>query len=301
MPKGGAAAPGSEAEKKKWGKNTHTKIREMIRVGKDASIDGEHVSTVMAEVIKYKQGSLTNAQIKALSDYVDSSSGLNGALRSREGDLSKFGPQGRASIEAIDSALRGTKNFALPLTVHRGIPAKVVAGKSVGDTFKDFAYSSTTFSKSVANGFGGATVLEISLPKGFKFISIPSTIEHGNKGSLQRREAEVILPRETVFRIKSIKTAKPTSSGFKGLTTIKVEAIASSIQGEAKTWKKVSAQPGAAVQPGGSVLPAAAMAAGEDLSKFIWKAGDIVWVEGGEDAFEPEDYIDDEEGEDAPE
>lgn len=267
--------------------NTHTKIRKLIKLGDDENATGSVVSKKMAEVITYAKGTFTNEQISALTNYVGSSSGLNTALRQRQGDLSKFPQDGSGikSIRAIDGALQNTKNFALPITVHRGVPGKVVAGLKKGDTFTDHGYVSTTFSRSISKSFSEGTRLEIKLPKGFKFISVPSAADHGLKSGHAKHEAEVILPRSTVFRIRSINKGR-----------IVVDAVASSIQGQPKTWKKVSAPAAEAT----TQLDDSDLFAREDVRKdrFIWGEGQIVLVEGGEPAFTDDDFEDNEEDDD---
>lgn len=272
-PDGGQWKPEGVEGAPKHPANTHTKIRRMIKLGKEA--DQYTVSKVMKEVITYKKGSFTSEQIDALREYVESSTGLNNALRHRQGDLSKFPSDGTGikSIRALDKAFTDVKNFALPIKVYRGMPASVYQNLKPGDTFVDHGYQSTTFSKHLAQGWGSGTV-EISLPKGFKFISIPSTIEHGIGSSLANKEAEVLLPRSTVYRIKSL--------GTKGKPT-KVEAIASSVQGQPKTMKPKSA-------PVSTTDPAVPHESEKRDERFIWAPGQIVVIDEIESPFTDDDY-----------
>lgn len=285
-PDGGQFAPkDGSGEPKKHPENTHTKIRRMIKAGKD--LHAAQVSVLMREVIKYPNGMLSAEQLKALQAYVSSSAGLNGALRQRLGDLTKFPADGQGikSILHLDKAFHDVKNFALPITVYRGMPQSVYNNLKVGDTFVDHGYISTTFSRKLALGWGSGTV-EIKLPKGFKFVSIPSTTLLGLKNSLAHQEAEVLLPRSTVFRIKALRKGQPPI----------VEAIASSVQGQPKTWKK--AAPASTTDPV-TALDVNLFATEDDREeRFRWDDNTIVIVEGGEAAFKDDDFKEDDDASD---
>jgi 8-oxo-dGTP pyrophosphatase MutT (NUDIX family) len=223
-----AAAPAAATPAVERRKNTHAKLREVMTHAYEKA-DGVEASLAVSKVIKVPPPPTSHDNLSAVREYVTSSSNLNYALRSAKGDLTKLGNSGKKSVGILDSMIKEARDFNIPIKVMRGVPANVVHGLKPGAVFTDHAYSSTSFSKKLATAWS-AVRLEITLPKGFKFLSIPSMAKAapGKVGSCAMSEAEAILPRGCVFKVTKIE------SGSKPV--LHVRAIASSIQSGDTEW-----------------------------------------------------------------
>jgi hypothetical protein len=212
-------------------KSTKERLREIIH--KAHTVDGHEASKLVASVIKVPPPPLKAEYKSALSSYVSSSAGLNGTLRAAKGDLSGVPSHYKEQIENLDKMMNEARTYRLAIRLTRGIPADVVAGHKVGDTFTDHGYSSTSFAKAKAAQFGHSnTQLEVRLPYGFKFLSVPSYFAAvGKGGGLAFNEAEAILPRGTTFKIQKI----TTQGGYK---VYHVDALSSSLQPPRAEWNR---------------------------------------------------------------
>jgi hypothetical protein len=205
-----------------WGKGIHSRVRKMMKAASKSS--GSGASEMVSTIIRYPAKMRTPMLEGAIKQYVSSSGTFNNVLRGSGGDLTKLNPTGEAmkSVNILDRALREAKVFSVPVKVFRGWPSHVLADLKEGDVFVDHGYLSTSFSYMKARSFAGsfAPVVEITLPKRFPFLSIPSLNGIGIKSGLGMQEAEAILPRGTTMRVKKFD---------KGKNILQVEAIASTI------------------------------------------------------------------------
>lgn len=225
---------------RKYGLNTHQRLRIAMREAREA--DGHTASQKVASVIKCPPPAASDENVQAITRYVSSSSGLNTALRSSGGPTTAMSADTQNSIATLDNMVRTSRAYMIPIKMTRGVPDKAIEGKGVGDTFVDHGYVSTSFSANVASGFGdGTSRLEITVPKGFKFLSVPSFRAGAQKAGyteddafdlmhLGGREAEAILPRGTGFQITKI-------SKEGGRRVVHVNAVFSSIQPPGTEWK----------------------------------------------------------------
>jgi hypothetical protein len=118
---------------------------------------------------------------------------LNKSLRS--GD--KLDPETADTVKALDAALAKGKADR-DIIVHRGINSEEVAQQirdSVGGTFSDRAYQSTSVDSALARDFGSDMVVNIHVPKG----SIGAYV--GGLRMENHQEREFILPRNSMYRI----------------------------------------------------------------------------------------------------
>lgn len=210
----------------------HQRLRDTMRAAYEA--DGPKASRLVAETIKAPPPPVTLNNVEIVEDYVGSSGSLNNDLR----QLGGAKPEGYHSkhVEVLDEMMKQARDYAIPIRVIRGIPNSVVHNAKIGDTFIDHGYSSTTFSKEIARAFGKqATVLHVTLPKGFKFLSVPSFAKAvgdkkaGSVGSLAMKEAEAILPRSTAYKITKIENESSHR-------IMHVEVQSSSIQPPGSPW-----------------------------------------------------------------
>ncbi len=126
--------------------------------------------------------------------YVAGSTGLNGALR--DGDAPpEFMSEIAPVIAATDKAIAGS-TVDTATVAYRGQDPSFLAGVRVGDTFTDKGYVSTSLLQRVTRGFGDrVTPIEIHIPSG-SHVAAPS----------DRMEHELILPRDSTFRVDAIGT-----------------------------------------------------------------------------------------------
>jgi len=110
----------------------------------------------------------------------------------------------------LDSAV--SKSIALKtVTTYRGmfIPGKVGAMK-VGAVFRDKGFTATSLSEKLATGFiagsgkGTHVLMEVTVPKG-----APAAYLANFPGTKYKNEKEVLLPRGSKFKIKSVKPLSP--------------------------------------------------------------------------------------------
>jgi phage-related protein (TIGR01555 family) len=208
----------------------HQKLRAVMRAAHEAS--GPKASVLVASVIKVPPPKPTPDSNRAVGGYTASSSALNQSLRMAKGDLSQLDKGFKNRVEVLDKTIREARDYALPIKLTRGMPNHALPNVEVGATFMDHGYQSASFSKDVAKSFGNHnTVLEITMPKGFKFLSVPSYAKaaEGHYISHAENEAEAILPRETAYRIKKIE-----QTGTHRI--LHVDAIASSLQPPGTEW-----------------------------------------------------------------
>jgi hypothetical protein len=209
-------------------------LRETMKAVYEAN--GSTASQLVAGVIKVPPPPITDDNKQAVAQYVSSSAALNVALRNHQGsgalsDFSSF----KSQVDTLDKMMESARDYAVPIRMMRGIPKHVVSDFKVGDTFADKAYCSTSFSKSKSNDFGDSARLHITLPKGFKFLSIPSWAKaSGSTSHYAMAEAEAILPRGTGFKINKIETENHR-------TVLHVHAIFSSIQPSRDKWVSTKA------------------------------------------------------------
>lgn len=207
-----------------------TRIRHQMKVAHQS--DGHTASNLITQVIKCPPPPINDKNKQAVDDYVASSGGINHSLRNAQGDVEKVGSYYKAQVHTLDEMMRNARDYAIQIDVTRGIPTHVIAKMNVGDTFIDHAYSSTSFSREKAQNFGPQAHLEIRLPKGFKFLSVPSFAKAGGMKtqlSLAMGEAEAILPRGCGYKVREIK-----KEGHRNVYY--VDAVFSSIQPPREKW-----------------------------------------------------------------
>lgn len=138
----------------------------------------------------------SSAQANALATYGGSGyASINAALRHGEGGSTHI----KNATKHIDEYL---KNAELPedTTLYRGVKgeyAKIL--KSIlleGTKFVDKGFVSTSVRKEISEGFSHGLLFKINAPKGTKGAAIGSYSGHHG-------EHEVLLPRNTVFKVKS--------------------------------------------------------------------------------------------------
>lgn len=208
---------------------TGARVKYQMRVAHEQ--DGYDASEIITTVIKCPPPPITPKNNAVLGEYVDSSGGINGSLRSAKGDVSKVDAYYKEKIETLDEMMRNARDYSITMEVTRGVPQHAIQGLGVGDTFIDHGFSSTSFSRQKAKSFGQGAHLEVRLPQGFKFLSVPSFAKAGGlKGAhgLAMGEAEAILPRGCGFKIREIKN--------EGHKVYYVDAIFSSIQPPREKW-----------------------------------------------------------------
>jgi hypothetical protein len=145
--------------------------------------------------------------------------------------------------------MKTARDYHIPIKLTRGIPPDVIYNLKVGDHFTDHGYSSTSFTRQIANSFHGESGrLEITIPKGFKFLSVPSYAIHnakrtktnsGGLPSLAKSEAEAILPRSTTFQVKKIEVTKGKFDAESRV--LYVHAVSSSVQPPREKWASTKA------------------------------------------------------------
>jgi hypothetical protein len=137
---------------------------------------------------------LTAGEIACIDSYTDGAYGaLNAALRGGK----KLSVGQAVMAKQLDNAIRKAK-LTEPYTLRRGISSgsmTSIFGGTVkaGDVVLDNGFMSTSKKK----GFGGNIKLVINLPKGAHALDVQ---KHSNHSS----EAEVLLPRGSMFKVKNV-------------------------------------------------------------------------------------------------
>lgn len=121
-------------------------------------------------------------------------------------------PVDKKIVGALD-ALFAERVLKSPITTYRGVnaPPKALMNLKVGDVFADKGYTSTSSSKRIASEFAGAEsvwaeeeddeggiIFEMSVPKGH------SAIRFGLGLGALHDEQEVLLPRNSIFKVESV-------------------------------------------------------------------------------------------------
>ncbi len=194
---------------------------------------GYEASAIITTVIKSPPPPINEKNRFAVEDYVDGSGGINGTLRSNNGNVNSIYDFYKKKVEVLDEIMRNARDYSIPIEVTRGLPLHAVEHLNVGDTYTDHGYSSTSFSRQVAKNFGSNKAhMEIRLPQGFKFLSVPSFAKAGgmkHNVSMAQNECEAILPRGCTFKIRDIKKEG-------GAKVYYVDAVSSSIQPPREKW-----------------------------------------------------------------
>ena len=128
---------------------------------------------------------------------------------------------------ALDATLAQTHTIK-DMTLFRGIGIEGISkfeNLKIGDTFTDKGYCSTTTDKSQlwdfmpANGDARGAVLEISLPKGSKVLSMQKYFKGVGRSYAPEeailRENEHLLPRNTSFKVIGIGTTRTSLNSQK--------------------------------------------------------------------------------------
>lgn len=224
----------------------HQRLRNAMRTAHEAN--GPKASEIVAATIKVPPPPLSNDNRLILNSYVGSSAELNRTLRESAGSIEGLGPVYQKKITVMDEMLKSARDYAVPIKLTRGMPNHAIPNAAVGETFVDHAYQSTTFAKAVSQSFGqGTTVLNITIPKGFKFLSVPSFAKaSANAGhhfsGHATQEAEAILPRGTGYRIKKV-----SQEGTHRV--LDVEAVFNSLQPSRDEWKSTKASKKPSLNP----------------------------------------------------
>ena len=210
--------------------NSHSKLRHMMKLAHEVS--GVQASTYVKQIIKCPPPPITPSNAQAVRSYVSSSGALNGSLRASNGAI----PDGlKTTVARLDKMLNEAPDFNIPVRLTRGVPSKVVANLKPGETYTDHGYMSTSWSASKASNFGdGTTQLEITIPPGFKFLSVPSITAAAKSAgqpyhSLADDEGESILPRGTTLRLSHTEWKN-------GKQVYYVHAVANSLQPPGTEW-----------------------------------------------------------------
>lgn len=196
--------------------------------------DGSKASELMIEALPAPPPTLSDENMNAVAKYAADSSNINLALRNLGGgSIGGLPPEMAKQASLLDKMILESQGVDVPLDLVRGIPPHLLEGLKVGDTYVDHAYASTSFSKAVSADFSEGGTLNITIPKGFKFLSVPSISDvarHADNagwseiGSNGIAEAEALLPRGTGMRVKKLIMKRGKVVGAH------LEAIYSSIQ-----------------------------------------------------------------------
>lgn len=151
---------------------------------------------------------MTIDQFKAAKFYQAGSTDINGPLRGVFPGMDAH----MAHVPHLDALVKLTTTNK-PLTLYRGVeefagfkPSQLRAGHIVSDK----AFFSTSFKKSTAEGFAPnigseGIVFSIAVPKGTHALPM---FRLGTGSSFQASEHEVLFPRGTSIRIKSVRKDK---------------------------------------------------------------------------------------------
>ena len=156
-------------------------------------------------------GKLTADERGAINLYSGSSYGsINNPLRDR---VAHSYEHAKEAAKRIDKAMKRGGATPEDLTLFRGVnsghPISAIANKGLlraGDEFTDWAYSSSSLSETVAQGFAGygegGVVMDLTVPKGTKGVWMGYR-PGGSALSGIASEKEFLLPRGTTIRIDS--------------------------------------------------------------------------------------------------
>jgi hypothetical protein len=145
--------------------------------------------------------------------------------------------QARATIKRLDDAIFHTVTRAGSIT-YTGFPSESLKPKyNAGDIIRKGGYVSTSTQQHVAKIFAGASrergyqpaIMKVYIPKGAHAIPIEARVSdyyrsRASRPSYYTRESEVVLPRETSFRVLSDKMVFDPESG-KELRVLEVEVM----------------------------------------------------------------------------
>lgn len=185
-----------------------------------AADEHTHSKTKLGEqykaVVDQHNSSTSGPEIAALNAYTD------GNTRSIESQLRRgeIGPRVQAIVDNLDKVIERSK-VPENLTVYRGGFGEKLASLKPGDLVHDKGYVSTTLNANVAAGFAGVggtgdpskAIYKINLPKGSSGYFVYDF----------ERENEVLLPRNSVFRVESIATKRYKS--FLGSSKLPVREV----------------------------------------------------------------------------
>jgi hypothetical protein len=135
----------------------------------------------------------------------------------------------------MDKMLNEAPDFNIPVRLTRGVPDHIVKDLQPGQTYTDHGYMSTSWSAKKAQNFGdGTTQLEITIPPGFKFLSVPSITAAAKSAGqpyhhLADDEGEAILPRGTTLRLSHVEQKD-------GKKIYHVHAVSNSLQPPGTEW-----------------------------------------------------------------
>lgn len=175
--------------------------------------DAEESSPYLVTEAPYKNFPGFNmAEEEAIIEYVQDSTPINSALRKN----TKYALEDNKKIIAgLDSVLDKSV-LAESTTVYRGVrvTGDMFDAMSNHGIYHDKGFSSTTSKKSIAQdwvssgnwGDSKAVVLQINMPAGFKAHKIDYAMGKSNGWGIENydSEEEVILPRNTAFKVISI-------------------------------------------------------------------------------------------------
>jgi hypothetical protein len=137
---------------------------------------------------------LTSGEISVIEAYTDGAyRALNSALRSGK----KLTLDQAVMAKQLDNAIRKS-TLSKDYTLRRGITSKGVMAIFGGDvSIGDVVMDNGFMSSSKGEGFDSNIKLVINLPKGSHGLDVQSISAHTS-------EAEVILPRGSMFKVKSV-------------------------------------------------------------------------------------------------
>jgi predicted ABC-type ATPase len=164
---------------------------------------GRDASRVLQETFKYPPPDFAGQEYR-VNAYLDHSASINAFLRREfllgNDEISK-------TIGVLDKAFVDAPPLTMDMMVSRAVSRDVVKDLRLvdGATIKDLGFVSTSLSKRVVDEFihGPSMIFDIRVPAGAKVLSVPSI--RGLKSRFSQREAEVLLPRGSAFRILSVK------------------------------------------------------------------------------------------------
>ena len=111
-------------------------------------------------------------------------------------------------VEAFDRVATETTD---EMTVFRGLKAKAERVFTVGETFTDKGFQSTSASEEIAKGFAQhtiydlSTIIKIRVPKGTKVLAMDNFANRGKPTDEDfYYEKEVVLQRNTTFRVVKV-------------------------------------------------------------------------------------------------
>ena len=140
---------------------------------------------------------LNDNEKAAIEDYTKASYySINKSLRGGSSVSNK-------TIDGLDSAFAKASTKE-PITVYRGIRGDFADNLTVGTSFKDKGFASTSTERKTASAFAGkdddgsSTVLQIRVPKGSKAISMEG--EHAKR----LNQKEIVLNRGGNYAVKEI-------------------------------------------------------------------------------------------------